>query len=287
MAINKRDLGRRIIAGAVYVAITSVCVTASWWTTLAVTAVTAGICCHEFLSMARDDGHRPYVLIGTVTAALTPLGCAVASLASHHAVTGCLVVVFFGTVVMLLRFFPRESDGIEDVALTLFGVIYTGLMLSALILVRDFLGGINGGILAFMLLVSIWIDDGAAYLGGSAFGRHKFAPRISPKKTWEGVVCGLVATVIVWVLVPLVLPSVGFGCGWAALTGLVVGVAGIIGDLTESHIKRSFHAKDSGTLMPGHGGLLDRSDSLIFASIVAWAMLALSEWLPAVLGVVL
>ena len=286
MAINRGDLLRRIMAGAVYVAITSLCTIVSWYTTVLVIAVTAGVCCHEFLHMARDAGHHPYIVIGTATAALTPLGCGVASLGTHMVVGG-LAVAFFGTVVMLLRFFPREEDDIDDVALTMFGFLYTGLVLSSFILVRGALDGLAGGVLGFIVLVSIWINDGAAYLGGSAFGKHKFAPRISPKKTWEGVIFGLAANMLTWMLIPLVLPGCGFGYLWAALSGLVVGVAGIIGDLTESHIKRSFGAKDSGRLMPGHGGLLDRSDSLIFAAPVAYVMIAVGQYLPSLIGFVL
>ncbi len=273
MAINTGDLAKRVAVGAIYVAVMSIATLVSWYTTVIVIALTAGLCCYEFLRMARAQGFRPYIVIGTVTAVLIPLACCLV-INSNHVVVGGLAVAFVAGIVMLLRFFATEEDTIVDVALTLFGYLYTGLVLTSFILLRGYLPGIEGGLLGFMVLASVWVNDGFAYLGGSAFGRHKFAPHISPKKTWEGVICGLVGSVIVWVLVPVVIPSVWFSWPWAALTGIVVGVAAVIGDLTESHIKRGFSAKDSGDIMPGHGGMLDRSDSLIFASCAAYAMVA-------------
>lgn len=285
MAINKHDLLRRILAGSVYVAITAACTLLSWVTTVAMVAVTAGICCHEFLHMAEIAGYHPETKIGTATAALIPVGCCVAAF-STHAIVGSLSVAFVGSVIMLLRFFARMEYSIVDMALTVFGVLYTGLLLSSFVLIRGQLDGIEGGVLGLFVLVSVWINDGAAYLGGSAFGKHKFVPRISPKKTWEGVFFGLAASVITWLFIPLALPEVGFGYVWAALSGLIVGVAAIIGDLTESHIKRSFGVKDAGRLLPGHGGLLDRSDSMLLASCVAYAMIAFGAYLPTLTGVI-
>lgn len=138
--------------------------------------------------------------------------------------------------------------------------------------------------MCFLVLGSIWANDGFAYLGGSAFGKHKFAPHISPKKTWEGVVCGMFASILFWVLIVVFIPDCGFGFVWAIIAGIVVGYAGIIGDLTESHIKRGFSAKDSGDIMPGHGGLLDRCDSIIFGSVAAYAMVAGAPYIFALIG---
>ena len=274
---------RRVGVGAIYVVITSLATLLSWYTTVLVIAVTAGVCCYEFLRMVQQQGHRPYIAIGTTTAVLIPLACCLV-MNTRHVIVGGLAVAFIAGVLMLLRFFAHEQDTIVDVSLTLFGYLYTGLVLSSFILVRSYLPDISGGLLAFMLLVSVWINDGAAYLGGSAFGRHKFAPHISPKKTWEGVACGLIASIATWMLVPVIVPACGFGVAWGALTGLIVGGASVIGDLTESHIKRGFAAKDSGDLMPGHGGLLDRSDSLIFASCAAYAMVAVAPYVQIALG---
>ncbi len=286
MAINTNDLAKRLTVGAVYVLITSLCTFLSWYTTVLVISATAALCCYEFLRMAKNAGHRPYMVIGTVAAGLIPLALCMMQ-GSEHVVVAGLVVAFLAAVLMLLRYFSHEEDTVVDVALTLFGYLYTGFVLSSFILVRGTLDGLDGGILGFIVLASIWVNDGFAYLGGSAFGRHKMAPHISPKKSWEGVIFGLVGSVLAWLFIPLVLPQCGFGYAWAAIAGLLVGIASIIGDLTESHIKRGFNAKDSGDLMPGHGGMLDRTDSLIFASVVSYAMIAGAPYIFGFLGIYL
>lgn len=283
MAINIRYLTKRIGFGAVYVAITSVATIVSWYTTAIVIAATAALCCYEFLRMARGNGYHPYIVIGTVTAGLIPISIGLVSDTSHVVVAG-LAVAFIAGIVMLMRYFGRVEDTIVDVALTLFGYLYTGLTLSSFVMLRGLVPGIEGGVMCFLVLGSIWANDGFAYLGGSAFGKHKFAPQISPKKTWEGVACGMVMSVVFWVLIVVFIPDCGFGYGWAVITGLIVGYAGIIGDLTESHIKRGFAAKDSGDLMPGHGGLLDRTDSLLFGSVAAYAMVAVAPYVQAATG---
>lgn len=283
MAINGNDLLRRVCAGAVYIGITGGCTVLSWHTTLIVFAVTSGVCCYEFLRMARNQGHHPYVACGTVAATLIPLAMAV-NIDGVHVVAAGLAVAFVAAIVALFRFFIHEEDSIVDVSLTIFGYLYTGLTLSAFVLLRSQVEGLQGGILCLLVLLSVWMNDAFAYLGGSAFGRHKFAPKISPKKTWEGVVCGMLGSVLFWLLIPVMVPECGFGLAWAALAGVLCGVAGIIGDLTESHIKRSFKVKDSGDLMPGHGGLLDRSDSLLFVSVVACCMVIITPEVFTYLG---
>lgn len=283
MAINVRDLNRRVIVGAVYVAITTAATIISWYTTVIVIAVTAALCCYEFLRMARDNGYHPYIVIGTVTAGLIPLAMCI-MVGGNHVVAAGLAVAMIAGVVMLMRYFAHAEDTIVDVSLTLFGYLYTGLLLSSFVLLRSVLDGLEGGLMCFLVLGSLWANDGFAYLGGSAFGKHKFAPHISPKKSWEGVFCGLIASVVLWICIPTFVPQCGFGYGWAVISGLVVGFAGIIGDLTESHIKRGFGAKDSGDIMPGHGGLLDRSDSLIFGSVAAYAMIAGAPYIFSFIG---
>lgn len=269
MALNGKDVLQRTLAGAVYVVLTGVCTLVSWWTTLLAVAVTSGLCAWEFLSMAKASGMHPYRSIGTITAVCIPLAMALNTGGTHVVALG-LGVAFIGAVVCLLRFFVNEEDNIVDVAITVFGYLYVGLTLSAFLLLRGHIPTLEGGLMCLLILFSVWGNDAFAYLGGCAFGKHKFAPKISPKKTWEGVICGMLGGVVFWMIIPLVCPNCGFGYIYAAVCGVICGILGIMGDLTESHIKRSFGCKDSGKLMPGHGGLLDRSDSLLFVGVAAW-----------------
>jgi phosphatidate cytidylyltransferase len=156
-----------------------------------------------------------------------------------------------------------------DWALTLAIAIYLGWPLSFFPLLRGYDVGLSHGawwVLA--VLFGVWGFDTGAFFAGRFFGRHKLAPNISPGKTWEGVIGGMVLSItaaLLFTVKPLAVP-------WylAILLGILVGVAAVLGDLAESLIKRQTHVKDSGHIMPGHGGMLDRIDSLLFAVIVVY-----------------
>lgn len=129
----------------------------------------------------------------------------------------------------------------------------------------------NGLAWLFLTLAVTWAGDTGAYFSGRALGKHKLFPRVSPKKTWEGAVGGwLAAIAFACVFKHLWLPELS----WvqAALLGALLDVVGVLGDLVESMFKRSFEVKDSGWIMPGHGGILDRIDSLLFTAPVAWVL---------------
>ncbi len=286
MALNVKDFAKRSAVGAIYTLVFIVATLVSWYTTLIVITITAAMCCYEFLRMAQADGHRPYIVIGTIAAGIIPLACGFV-IDQSHILAVAMIIAFLAGCIMLIRFFLDDDDTIEDVALTTFGYLYCGLTLVAFLMIRNWLPGFEGGLLALMVLISIWLNDAAAYVGGSLYGRHLFSPKISPKKTWEGVITGVICCTIIWALIPLLVPDCGFGYVYAIICGVICGVVGIMGDLTESHIKRSFHTKDSGNLMPGHGGLLDRSDSLIFVSVVGLALLIIPSLMQQFFGVFL
>jgi phosphatidate cytidylyltransferase len=188
---------------------------------------------------------------------------------------------------LLHRFFPRAEDavflfvlGIALItlatrrpiveALPSAGISSSGLLLVAFPLtyaIRLHALGSEGPRLLLFVLVLIWASDSAAYFAGRALGKHPFAPHLSPKKTWEGSIAGFASSILVafaftrWLSVPIVI----------LLGAAAVGnIAGQIGDLLESAYKRSAGVKDSGALLPGHGGMLDRIDALILAIPVVW-----------------
>jgi phosphatidate cytidylyltransferase len=152
----------------------------------------------------------------------------------------------------------------------LFGIIYLGAPLIAALWLRATPAGIRWFILA--LLVT-WITDSMAYFVGKSIGSHKFAPRISPKKTWEGVIGGVVGGFIATLLLALLF-DLEIGAA-VILLALLLPIASVAGDLLESKLKRRFNVKDSGTLFPGHGGILDRIDSVIAALVVTAIVVAL------------
>jgi phosphatidate cytidylyltransferase len=232
----------------------------------------------ELHNMLLHGGYRPLIWVS--------LGLSLLFLAAAMLPAQRLLLLEAGLGGALLISFPwlffREKlDGaMVDWALTLAISIYLGWSMSFFLLLRGYDTGVlhpgtgswiflpRGAWWVVFVLLGVWGFDAAAFFTGRYFGRHKLAPRISPAKTWEGVIGGLVLSITA----ALVLTVNQLGVPWylAILLGILLGVAAVLGDLAESLIKRQTHVKDSGQIMPGHGGLLDRMDSLIFAVIVVY-----------------
>ena len=154
-----------------------------------------------------------------------------------------------------------RGSALLNLSTTLFGVLYVSLFFGTLIGVRE----IGGGYMVMSMFVTIWICDSAAFHVGSSMGTHKLYPRVSPNKTWEGAVAGLIFAILTAVaarhFVLAFLPMSG-----AIVIGVIVGTVGQMGDLVESLMKRDAGVKDSSTLIPGHGGAFDRFDSILLVA---------------------
>lgn len=163
----------------------------------------------------------------------------------------------------------RQKEGaLTSWVWTIAGILYVGWLLSHLVAIRGLDDGRNW---VFFILFVTWVSDTGAFFIGRRFGRHKLAPNISPGKTWEGAVGGICGAILMSILfftstlfqLPLVYWQV-------ILLSVLVSVFGQLGDLVESLFKRNMGVKDSGKLMPGHGGILDRLDSIVFAGVVVY-----------------
>lgn len=286
MTLDGNTFLKRTIAGAIYICLTGGMVLLNYYTCVLIVTITAVMCCFELLNMSKAKDHKPSLVISCIFAGLIPASF-VLNLGIFCQILLAFLIALLGGIVVMLCYFKHIEKSFEDATLSIFAFLYTGLMLSALILLRDIIPGLQGGILVVFFLLSIWMTDAFAYVGGSAWGKHKFCPTISPKKTWEGVLFGFVGSIIFWVLIPAVLPHCGFGFIWAILCAIICAIAGIIGDLLESHIKRGFGVKDSGNILPGHGGLLDRSDSLLSSSICAFVLVYIAPYVSDLLGFML
>jgi phosphatidate cytidylyltransferase len=249
-----------------------------------VIAVLAALCASEFYQVMRTEHHRANEVFGVLASAIMPIAAAIyatrvatgtpglaagASSASELGAVGLTAVVgglILAALVWNIAF--RRVKG-TDTATTVFGAMYAGFTLSHLVLVRALDSGAE---IIVIILASVWAMDVFAYFVGSAFGTHRLAPHISPKKTWEGFAAGMVGTVAAWTI-GWYLIHTSLPLWWFVVTGIVVAIAALLGDLAESRLKREMNVKDSGRLLPGHGGFLDRFDSLIVVSVVVYYLL--------------
>lgn len=226
---------------------------------LGVAAGVAGLAFHEYLRIAgRVGAHVPWMpaLAGTL-AAVVMIPFPVVAI---EVVLSAALIASAISVMLSSRTGPA---GLHDTAAAVLAPLYIGLPFGALVALHQ----IAGRNAVLLLLATVIVSDSGQYYAGRAFGRTPLAPRLSPKKTREGAVGGFVlAPVLLVVAGPYALPAAG--PAWLVALGLLVVAAGIAGDLFESMLKRAAGMKDSSTLIPGHGGVLDRIDALLFATPV-------------------
>jgi phosphatidate cytidylyltransferase len=247
----------------------------------------------ETYDLVEAGGTRPFRWLGMIVA-----GSFVLAAASHPTFTGMapwvLGIAMALTVVTVVAAAVTRWPGgrpLGAVATTLFGALYGGFALAFVPLLHALPARMGwqaagpspwAGVMVVALpLATMWLGDGAAYFVGTAWGRAKLAPRLSPAKSWAGAYGGLAASGVagaLWFLIARpYLPGLPVAGWWmAAGMGVVLGVVGQIGDLVESLLKREAGVKNSGNLFPGHGGVLDRTDSLVFALPTAYLLLTLA-----------
>jgi phosphatidate cytidylyltransferase len=214
-------------------------------------------------------------LVGTVLVGTLPLWRAWCPFASRTDGTGVLAIAALVVMAAFLEQIARRGTqgALLRVACTVMAAFYLGLGAAMMLAIRLHAGGSTGPGLLVLFLAAVKSTDVGAYFTGTAIGRHKMIPWLSPGKSWEGLAGGLAAAAAVSVLATwaLLLP---LSLGAAAAFGVIVGGVGQFGDLAESLLKRSASVKDSGALVPEFGGVLDILDSPLIAASVAWVLLA-------------
>jgi phosphatidate cytidylyltransferase len=232
-----------------------------WWL-FGLLALAGVVAVHEFVTMARPL--RP----------LAPAAYAGVALALVGARTGGVVWMlggFLATFVVgfvLNAFAKTKAPATAALGSTVLSAAWIGLGLGHILLLREMHA--EPRLLAFTVLLTVWAADTFAYLGGRLIGRHKLAPRLSPGKTWEGLVVGSLAGVFVSFVALYDARDRYLAIWQAVVLGAVVVVAAAAGDLFESAVKRDMEVKDTGRLLGGHGGVLDRVDALLFAGAAAY-----------------
>lgn len=261
----------RVLSGTVLIALT---VAAVWyspaWLFLLIAVAVVGLACREYAGLARASALPFPTVVATVAAMLT---CASFGRASFGG-TGwipldlILMTAFVACGALSLGSWSGGKDAVASASAALLPCLYFGLPIGAMVAIRERTGPAQ----LFLLMLTIIVSDSAQYFVGRAFGRRKLAEAISPKKTMEGAYGGFVFGTLLLVVggawwlptLPLLLRG---------LLGVTIVALGIAGDLFESMLKRSAGVKDSSSLIPGHGGVLDRIDALLFAAPVYYIVL--------------
>lgn len=254
-------LRRRIASGLVY-GVISLSATYLGGTALAVAVILMAIlAAREYQRMIVHAGYRPLRVLQYGLTAFLVIGVPWLPL---DVTLGVFLLVFVSSLAWQITRTVEGQEAYVEWALTLVGAIYLGWLSAHFILLRASPGGLKW---LLVTLAAAWSCDSIAYLFGRVWGRHAFFPSVSPRKTREGALAGWIGGALVVTILGLVL---GLPILWTVGLGLAASLATICGDLVESLIKRQMGVKDSGGLMPGHGGMLDRVDSLLFTVVFVY-----------------
>jgi len=282
---NNGSLAQRVLSAAILLPLMIVLVWWSVWSVAAtvVLATVAGLL--ELYAAFRQGGYQPRTLVGIGSALAIIAAIGFQPMVAFDLllpVVTCIIIV--GLVVELA--YPQQPGTLPGWGLTLAGAFYLAGLLSHFILLRSLntpalhasiftqFGMLPGVAWIYYACAITWLQDTSAYFVGRSFGRHKLAPILSPKKTWEGAAGGMLGAILTGVGGVLLL-GLPITLLQGALLGLVGGVVGPLGDLSESLIKRQVGLKDAGNLIPGHGGILDRADSLLFTIPILYYLIRL------------
>lgn len=264
---------KRAIFGAIYVAVIVSGILCGKYAFLALQFLLTILAVNEFLCMTNHTN--------LLTRIIDCVGAAFLAFIlwwsdGYSVVSGILSLAYFAcypALRFIVQLWCKKDNALQSLSLSMMSQLYIALPIALMSIIYA-----ANPCLLLLLFVLVWVNDTFAYLSGVTFGRHKLWERISPKKTWEGLLGGIVMTILV-----------AFGCGFIpnvefgltpcvlAVLGLIVSVVGTLGDLVESLIKRTVGVKDSGNIIPGHGGILDRIDSILLVIPVTFFFLGLID----------
>jgi phosphatidate cytidylyltransferase len=237
------------------------------WFTLLIAAM-AMLGSWEFYRMAGQLKLQPITYLGMAWVLLIVISPHCPFIATiPFLITSAIVI----SLIWLLFRSPREQ-AFTNWAWTIAGILYVGWMLSYWVALRDLEAGKG---LVFWAMFTTFASDTSAFFIGRRWGKHALAPSISPGKTWEGAIGGLLASIIASLILRAIFP-LPFSYWQIALLGCVISLFAQLGDLVESLLKRNTGVKDAGKLIPGHGGILDRIDSLIFIGVIVYYCVVLA-----------
>ncbi len=278
MALNKKTFAIRSVSALVFGALLIGCVYWNYFSFGIFFFAVALLGLNEFYKIAGNLGAKPFKFPGFIFGALTYFNfiyydafCLNDYLLDFHNIINSLLFIM-PFVILAAALYSKKEDSVKSAMFTIGGVIYSVLPFALLNQIVFAAGGESGKIFEPKLILGIifliWSSDTFAYIGGSLFGKHKLIERVSPGKTWEGTIIGILITFAISFTFNHLYKLNDFI--WPLL-GMFIPILATIGDLVESKLKREAGIKDTGNIIPGHGGILDRFDSLIFVSPFVYA----------------
>lgn len=268
------NLAQRTLTAIVFVIVLLGSISFSGISCLALFIVIILLCQHEFYNFFKDTEIRPQRLLG-ILGGISLVVFSFLSLQDESSSSLLFLIIPLFFLVFIAELYRNKPTPIPNIAYTLLGIVYIALPFTLLYKTAHFQGVEFTNTYSYQVpigfLFVLWANDTGAYFAGRSLGKHKLFERISPKKTWEGSIGGGIAGLLVGYLNSLLFDDLSLSL-WLGLAAIVV-IFGSLGDLVESLFKRSLSIKDSGTILPGHGGVLDRFDGIFIAAPMVYTYL--------------
>lgn len=256
-----KNIAIRALSGGVYVAILVAGVLCGSYALIGLLLLLATLAVHEFLNMTHPLVSKRVSQSDRMLRIIDCIGAyALVALTTVNFILGILCWIFYLIIRLCIQLWIKDENALLSLSLSFMSQLYVALPIALMGLISD----TYSPAMLLLLFVLVWINDTFAFLTGCTLGRHRLFERISPKKSWEGFIGGAVFTIIAAILAAKFLPEYFPLEQWKmGIVGLMATISATLGDLVESLIKRTLGVKDSGKLIPGHGGILDRIDSLL------------------------
>ncbi len=268
-----KELLTRILVSIIGIPIVLAAISFGQWFFVVLVTVIAFVGLFELFQIMQKHGYRPHQLLGYA-------GLFGIIIFTFYQKPNLIIITLFliSLVSLILEMLQLHDSPMINVAITVFGIVYVGWALATLIGLREsqiFPEYSSVGHLVIALFVGVWICDTVAYFFGSKFGKHRLYERVSPKKSIEGAIAGFIGVILFYFVIVQsnLIPEMTWQM--AFVLAIVVGIFGQIGDLVESWLKRTVQIKDSSAIIPGHGGVLDRFDSMLFVAPLTYIAIQL------------
>lgn len=269
----------RILAGAVFVGLLLAGILINEYTFAAIFVIITGLSLWEFYGLVKNDAKVPVSRLWNAVSGILLFAGVFLYFSQFSTAIGLVVYLVFLLITLIRELYLKHEDPLKSIAYAIFGQVYIAGSFSLVnCLVFNFHTDYYSPVFILAVLVLIWVNDSFAYLTGMALGKHRLFERISPKKSWEGFFGGAMFAIGASIAFSYLTATPLNVAGWIGFAVVVV-AAGTWGDLFESLIKRTLGVKDSGNMIPGHGGILDRFDSTIFSIPAATAYLMILGYL--------